>query len=282
MSDGADRPYALWRTWWNLFMKPNQEVSNSDEASTEENRTRSGAGAFSFPNPIPSLRLILHKDTFLTLWTVASPYAVWYCIQASIPIIYDQQYGYNDLHVSLCFLSGGAGVIVGGFIAGRLMDRNYKKVAEKNGVTVDRVLGDDLRQFPIETARSRGSYIFHTLLICALAGYGWAVEHHIHPSIPLILQFFIGLKCTIILQWFSTLIVDVFPNKTGTAAASNNIMRCALSAIAVAILQPLQNGIGKGWMSTLIGLVDGLSGMFTVWFLRIRGWTWRMERDESG
>ncbi|KAF2257910.1 MFS general substrate transporter [Lojkania enalia] len=281
VGNGAVRPHPVWRTWWSLLMNSNRELWNSGEASVGDNVGKTGVGVFSLPNPFSSLRLICYQDTSLTLWSAASPYAVWYCIQISIPIIFSQQYGYDDLFVSLCFLSGGTGVILGGFLAGRLMDRNYKKVAEKAGLLVNTIVGDDLREFPIEIARSRGSYFLHLLSVCALAGYGWAIECSIHPSVPLIFQFFIGMKCTIVLQWFSTLIVDIFPRKSGTAAASNNIMRCTLSAIAVALLQPLQNSLGKGWMFTLIGLIDGLSGISAVWLLQSNGLKWRRERLEN-
>lgn len=160
-------------------------------------------------------------------------------MQASRPIIYSQAYSYSDLIVSLCFLSDGAGVIPGGLLAGRLMDFNYKKIATATGFSIDRAAGHDLRYFPIEVARSRGSYTLHALSMCALAGYGWTVERRVHPSVPLVLQFVIGVKCTMILQVFSALLVDIFPSKSGTAGASNNLTRCALAAAAVAILQPL-------------------------------------------
>lgn len=102
-----------------------------------------------------------------------------------------------------------------------------------------------------------------------------------HPSIPLILQVFIGVKCTIVLQSFSTLMVDIFPRTPGAAAAANNIVRCGLSAAAVAILQPLEKSVGKGWMFTGIGLVDGLSGLLAVCLLRRRGQAWRANRHNS-
>jgi hypothetical protein len=78
-----------------------------------------------------------------------APYAVWYYIQTSVTIIYGEEYGYNDLVVGLCYLSGGAGVIVGGFVAGKLMDWNYTYTAKKAGLSVDRVAGDNILQFPI-------------------------------------------------------------------------------------------------------------------------------------
>jgi len=158
------------------------------------------------------------------------------------------------------------------------MDFNYKKTAESYGFPVDRVSGDDIRNFPIEVARSRGSYTLHVLSVGTLVGYGWAIERGAHASIPLILQFFIGARCTIVLQLYSALMVDIYPDKAGTAAASNNIVRCTLSAVAVAILQPLRDAIGDGWMFTSIGLVDGVLGMCAAAVLRKWGWNWRRAR----
>ncbi|CAN9365095.1 unnamed protein product [Alternaria alternata] len=281
VGNGAVQAQGIWKTWWSL-LKPSSldcpEKINTAELASDVNAGKNGAGVWSFPNPFSSVRLIFYADTALILWSAASPYAVWYCVQASIPLIYSQQYGYNPLAVSLCFLSGGAGVILGGFIAGRLLDFNYKRTAEKYDLPIDRESGDDLTNFPIEAARSSGSYILHALSIGGLIGYGWAVERRIHASVPLILQFFIGARCTIVLQLFSTLVVDIFPSKAGTAAASNNITRCALSAVAVAILEPLKNAIGNGWMFTSIGLVDGVLSIIAVGLLQKWGWKWRLAR----
>jgi hypothetical protein len=87
-------------------------------------------------------------------------------------------------------------------------------------------------------------------------------------NFPLILQFFIGAKCTVVLQMFSALLVDMFPKTPGTAAASNNITRCAISAAAVAILQPLIDAIGRACFFTLIGLVEGISGLVAVYIIQ--------------
>ncbi|KAI4630945.1 hypothetical protein J4E83_002471 [Alternaria metachromatica] len=283
VGNGEVCPRALWKTWWSVIRSSGRrERQNDHECSNDVYSEKSGKGVWSFPNPFSSVRLIFYADTFLILWSAGSPYAVWYCIQASIPLIYGQRYGYNPLTVSLCFLSGGAGVIVGGFVAGRLMDFNYKKTAESYGLPLDRVSGDDIRNFPIEVARSRGSYTLHVLSVGTLIGYGWAIERGAHASIPLILQFFVGVRCTIVLQLYSALMVDIFPDKAGTAAASNNIVRCTLSAVAVAVLQPLRDAIGDGWIFSSIGLVDGVLGMCAAAVLRKWGWNWgraRIGRD---
>lgn len=146
---------------------------------------------------------------------------------------------------------------------------------------MDGVAGDNILQFPIEAARFRGSFTMMVFSICALIGYGWAVKYHTHASLPLILQFFIGAKCTIVLQMFSTLLVDMFPKTLGTAAASNNIIRCAISAAVVAILQPLVDAIGRAWFFTLIGLFEGTSDLAAVYIIQRWGLGWRQNRESS-
>ena len=211
----------------------------------------------------------------------ASFYSVWYCIQTSIPSIYQDIYGFNELEIGLTFLPGGVGVILGGFATGKLMDSNYRKTAKEIGFTVDKVFGDDMNRFPIERARSRGSWCLLAISSCVLVGYGWAVETHAHPSISLILQCIMGFMCTVFNQMFSALLVDVFPGNPSTAAASGNIARCTLSAAVVAILQPLVHALGRGWFFTLLGIVTGVAGFVAVLLIQTCGRKWRGQRTSK-
>ncbi|KAL4751311.1 major facilitator superfamily domain-containing protein [Aspergillus terricola var. indicus] len=278
VGNGAVPARNLWRTWWDILYK-RRNNQTSDEPVIEDHNNinvgKTGKGKWTIPNPFSSVRIIFYQDTFLILWVAASPYAVWYCIQTSIPSIYGKDiYGYNDLVVGLCYLPGGLGVILGGLVAGRLMDWNYKHIALQHE-------GEPRTFFPYETARSRGSYTILALSTFLLIGYGWAVEHHVHPSIPLILQLLIGAKCTVILQTFSALLVDIFPGRPGTAAAANNITRCALSAAAIAALEPLSEAVGRAWLFTMLALVGGGVGLVAVWMLRRWGGAWRVRRERE-
>lgn len=227
-------------------------VSSSDAKIT-------GKGVFKIPNPFMSLKLLFYKDTFTILCLAALPYSSWYSISASIPLIYGVEYGFNGLLVGCCYLAGGAGILAGGLIAGKLMDWNYKYTAKKAGLSIDRTSGDNISQFPIEKARSWGSYTILIVSTFVFIGYGWVVQYHVHVAVPLLMQFYLGPKCTVLHQIYSALLVDIFPGKSGTAGASNNICRCAASAIVVAVLQPLVDLIGRSWFFTLIGSF---------------GWTW--------
>ncbi|MCJ1468277.1 hypothetical protein MMC07_006905 [Pseudocyphellaria aurata] len=275
-----------WRkTWWTTIRdhagKRRETISagegEGDRGGSEESG-KSKKRRFRIANPLACLRIIFWKDTALVLWISASFYAIWYCIQASIPSIYKDIYNFNEIEIGLSYLTGGAGVILGGFATGRIMDRNYKITAQQIGHTIDRIKGDDLNHFPIERARSRGSRYLLGVFVCALAGYGWAVKYHAHPSIPLILQCMIGFLCTCFLQVFNALLVDIFPESPSTAAASGNITRCALSALAIAVLQPLVDRLGRGWYFTSLSIVGGIGSAAAVWVVQKWGMMWRSQR----
>lgn len=304
VGNGSVPAKSIWRTWWSLVhgtwrRRPTQILTGeegSGSVSTEESLEKgaiavspppqpqpqykqpTGRGKAILPNPFKSIRLIFYADTFLTLWLAASPYALWFSVQTSITPIFAGEYNFNPLQVGACFLAGGAGIIVGGFVTGRLMDRNYRAVAKAAGFTIDRVRGDDLAKFPIERARSRGSIAIILVSVGVVVGYGWAVERKAHAAVPLLLQAYLGCKCTILHQTFSALIVDNFPDAPGTAAAANNITRCTLAAAAVAILEPLGGAIGRAWVFSLLGLVDAAGCIAAVLALTRWGPEWRAKR----
>ena len=161
------------------------------------------------------------------------------------------------------------------------MDRNYKHAAAKIGFKVDKVSGDDLATFPIEQARSHGCAYLLVLSIGVMLGYGWSIAYHAHVAVPLILQFLQGFLATWFIQSFSALLVDAFPKTPSTATTAGNISRCALSAVAVAVLQPLIDVMGKGWFLTFLGLLSGVGGLAAHTALRRWGMGWRKARSEK-
>lgn len=78
----------------------------------------------------------------------ASPYAVWYCVQISIPAIYEDVYHYNEFQIGISYLTGGAGTVIDGYANGRLIDWNYRTIAKKIGHTlIDKVSGNHIDSF---------------------------------------------------------------------------------------------------------------------------------------
>ncbi|KAL8933234.1 MAG: hypothetical protein Q9216_006457 [Gyalolechia sp. 2 TL-2023] len=289
VGNGEREPGWWGKTWWHLavmWWRIRRGTHRDEElgADREEKLERDDQNPprvkdkFKVPDLFAAVRIVFRKDAALMLWMAGSPYAIWYCVQTSIPPIFKDIYGFNDLQIGLSFLTGGFGVVLGSYANGKLMDWNYKMTAQQIGHTVDKVSGDDLTHFPIERARARGSWHILAVYICALAGYGWAVKFHVHESLALILQFVLAVLCTAFQQTFSILLVDVFPESPSTAAASGNITRCTLSAVAVAMLQPLVDVIGRGWVFSLLSILSGGGGLVANWLINNRGMAWRHQR----
>lgn len=296
VGNGSSERKGWERSWWEVVKKKRKkrkEAAESDNAelgaqqpTSEKLTNHTGNGQtlvgrrkrFKILNPLAAIRIIFWKDTALVLWMAASPYAVWYCVQTSIPPIYKSVYHFSELQVGLAYLTGGAGTVLGGYANGKLMDWNYRVTAKKIGHTIDKVSGDDLKHFPIERARARGAWYLLAAYMCALMGYGWSVMAQTSAAVPLVLQFVLAALCTCFQQTFNALLVDIYPESPSTAAASSNITRCALSAVAVAVLQPLVDAMGRGWLFTSLAALSGGGGMATIWAMTRYSMQWRQQR----
>ena len=189
----------IWKLIWGIWRAP-QELQNP---TTVPRRS------LKISNVFKSLRILFYKDSFLSIWISSSFYAVWYCVQASIPSTYSSSpYNFSELQVGSAYLTGAVGVIICMYISGKVLDRNYAITAKRIGFSVDKKKGDDLTHFPIERARSRGCAYFLLISLCTSIGYGWAIETHAHVSIPLILQGVLGFVATWLIQSFSIVVVD--------------------------------------------------------------------------
>jgi MFS family permease len=83
-------------------------TSNPENSPAKPNPTRS----LKFTSPLASIRVISYLDTSLALWLSAFYYALWYCIQTSIPSTFKASpYSFNELQVGLAYLPGSVGVI---------------------------------------------------------------------------------------------------------------------------------------------------------------------------
>lgn len=65
------------------------------------------------------------------------------------------------------------------------MNRDYRLTAKDQGITTNKVQGDDLTKFNIEYARFRSSWYTLAVAIVAITGYGWALATKVvrRPSI---------------------------------------------------------------------------------------------------
>ncbi|OAL55094.1 hypothetical protein IQ07DRAFT_500584, partial [Pyrenochaeta sp. DS3sAY3a] len=164
---------------------------------------------------------------------------------------------------SLVFLPGLAGMTLGGIAAGKLLDRNYTQVAREQGKQLregEKPVTDSAK-FPIEMARSINVLPLIAIEATLVAGYGWTIEKHVHPAVPIVLQSFICALATMLSHIASALLVDTFPDMPSTAYASGQAVRCGLSAASTSFIDPLVRAVGQSWYFVMFPLFTTLGGM---------------------
>jgi multidrug resistance protein len=267
---------------WYRLRKEERSKSGLTRSTTTESRRAAQAELakgrqLRWPNPLKTVRIVMEKDMAVILLYNALLYTAFYDVTASVPSIFQEIYGFNDLQVGLCYVPFGFGCGIASFANGYMLDYNYKKIARQIGFAIDRKRGDDLRHFPIERARLE---LIWPLLVSGLASYvsyGWALDRNAPLAASLVLLFLIGLLVNGAFNIISTLIVDLNPHSPSTATAANNLCRCILGAGGTAVIDIMIRNMGRGWCFTFVALVCAATSPLLLVSLKW-GPKWREER----
>ncbi|KAK8139179.1 MFS general substrate transporter [Apiospora sp. TS-2023a] len=227
-----------------------------------------------FPNPLACLLLLRHRRTAIVVGCMGIHYTIYSCLQASLSTLFTEIYHVSGLVSGLTYLPFGVACAIAAFGTGKILDWDYRHVAEKQGVAADKTRGDDLGRFPIEHARLRSIKFSVALCSFFILGYGWSLQQRTHMAAPLVLQFFIGLTEQGIFTGLSTLLVDMHPEASATAQAANNFIRCEMAAAGLALLDVMLRGMGPGWTFVLFAGLGWIVAAM-LWMLDIKGLNWR-------
>ncbi|KAH8202614.1 hypothetical protein TruAng_003215 [Truncatella angustata] len=233
---------------------------------------------FTFPNPLHCLKLLLFKDIFIVILCNGIYYATYCCVQASLSTLFIQVYGYGKLEAGLIYIPFGFGCLVSTYSWGKLLNSDYARTGKLHCIQAEKRPLDGDTGFPIEEARLRSAPWLIILAAVSITAYGWSVQYRAHASVPLIIQTLIGFSTTGMFVVLGTLLTDLNPDRSSTAAASANVVRCALAAGTLAVLQTILDNVGPGWCFTIFGLLNGTCG--PLLFLELRkGKAWREARN---
>jgi MFS family permease len=232
---------------------------------------------------------LCEKDVFATLMFGAVVYAVWSMVTSSTTHLFQPRFNLTNLEVGLVFLPNGLGCVLGSWLTGRLMDRDYRRVeadyrTAKNVPVEESLDHKALSDFPFTHARLRSAGPIVLVFIAAVAGYGFAISSDLLLSIrglglavPLVLQFLVAYTATAVFTQNSALVVDLYPGASASATAVNNLIRCSVGAAGVAAVQFLIDAVGPGYaFLALAGLTSLMSSLLVaVWVWSVQ---WRGER----
>ncbi|KAI9662867.1 MAG: hypothetical protein M1821_007914 [Bathelium mastoideum] len=255
----------------------NLSRTQSRQSNRQAQQTLAQQRRLRLPNPLNTLKLVREKDVGMLLLYNSLVYTAFYDVITSIPYLFQQTYGFDDLKIGICFIPFGVGCFCAPIINGRLVDWNFRRIAKQMGVTMDRKRGNNLKDFPIEKARLQVAYPLLYVGIAALLCYGWVMQISAPLAAPLVLQFIMGLNLTGAYQCMSVLLVDLYPLSPSTATASNNLVRCLIGAAGTAVIIQMIDSMGRGWCFTFLAAVIFITSPM-MWALTKWGPRWREER----
>jgi hypothetical protein len=130
------------------------------------------------PNPFKSITILRRKDNAIIILACGLLYVVYTCINASLSTLFVDIYGLNQLQAGLIYLPFGLGGAVSTFVSGRLLNRAWRNMRTRRGLSTDKVGGDDLNGFPVEKARLQVIWVPMSMTIGSVVAYGWVLHYH--------------------------------------------------------------------------------------------------------
>lgn len=229
-----------------------------------------------FPNPWRTIKICTEKEAGLLLLFNGLVFSAFYQVLTAMSSQFKVIYGYDDLHIGLCYIPFGIGSSLTALVTGKFLDMNYRRHAKKHNLPISKNKQQDLRNFPIERARIEILLPLLYVNCGLLVAFGWILQYKLHVYAPLIVLFFLGYCSSGAAAVCNNLIVDLYPSAPSTATAANNLFRCLLGAGATALVIPMIDAMGLGWTFTFDALV--LAVISPVLFALIKfGPKWREE-----
>lgn len=89
----------------------------------------------------------------------------------------------------------------------------------------------------------------------------------------MVANFFFGIGSMLIFSMVTTMLTEFMPKKSSEGVALNNFMRNIFSCVGSLVTAPIINGIGNGWLFTILGLVSFASSS-VIFAMRVWGPRW--------
>ncbi|OIW22430.1 putative MFS transporter, partial [Coniochaeta ligniaria NRRL 30616] len=270
VGNGSVPPPRWQLTAWQYFRQRRERWTdtNGDLDTVKRGRKR--------PNPLASLKIATEKEAGIILWYGSLLYAGVFAVLSTLSPQLQERYGLNSLQIGLCYLPMGVGSLTSRWTVGRLLDKNFHRVARIHGLPIVKNRQQNIDSFPIEFARLQISIPLIYAACLAIVAYSWVMNFKTHLAGPLVMLFFTGHLASGSFSALNTLVVDINRETPATAVAANNLFRCLMGAGAVAIANPLIGRIGIGWTGTFIACLWLLFSP-SLWAVMKYGPEWRAQ-----
>ncbi|KAG7444099.1 MFS general substrate transporter [Guyanagaster necrorhizus] len=179
---------------------------------------------------------------------IALIYGLLYAFFFSFPVVFGEDYGYNDGITGIMFCSVFIGLGIALCIT-PLLEKSYLKQAEKKGGRAD------------PEDRLLGSMIGAPFVPIALFIFGWTSPPTVMPGGgnwvgPASAGIPFGFGMVVIYFSANAYLIDAFPNYVASALAAKTVVRSGAGAAMPLFMVQMFHGLGNGWAASLLGFVS--------------------------
>lgn len=229
-------------------------------------------------NPLKVLAMLRHPPIIVALWSAAISFGSLFVLNVSIQAEFAKPpYNFTVMQVGLLYLAPTLGSAVSSLLGGRWIDYIMAREARKASRYDE---NGKLKYLP-EDRMKENIWLAASLYPAGLIWYGWTVDKGLHWAVPCAASLVFGLGVMLVMGTVTTMLTEFTPRRSSSGIALNNFVRNILSCTGTVITQPLIDGIGAGWMCTIVGLFALVTGNAAVLALKTWGPQWRVTMDRK-
>jgi MFS family permease len=184
---------------------------------------------------------LLSPINFLLSLAAAFMNGTVFILLTTLPMIFEQVYGFSATQSGLAFLSFGAGNIIGLFIFTATSDRFIRARTTQGKHQPEYRLIHVLFSMP--------------LVAIGLCSYGWSAMLHTPPIVPILCSSLIGMANILFSVSLVGYLVDAFPAYSASVIAGNTVARSIGGTLLPLAGPKLLQALGLGWGNTVLGFV---------------------------
>ncbi|KAM0333057.1 hypothetical protein ACHAQA_001714 [Verticillium albo-atrum] len=229
-------------------------------------------------DPLSVLAYLRFPAVAITVYYAAITFGSLFALNISVQAAYSTDpYNFNQSILGLLYIANGTGYILSSLLGGRWLDHIMTRQAEKVGR-----YGPDGKLILLPEDRMRENmWIAGTVYPASLLLYGWTVQYGVHWFLPLIFLFTFGAASMLVFAAATTMLTEFLPQRSSGGVAVNNFVRNIFSCIGAVAAQPVIEGIGHGWLLTILGIFTWVTGYLCIWILRKKAPAWRISMDKA-
>jgi MFS family permease len=191
----------------------------------------------------PTKMLFLSPLVFLISLYIAFTYGTLYLLFTTIPVVFQQTYGWSLGVTGLVYICMGLGNLAGWAVVTATSDKGVVRRTKAN----DGIFEPEMR-LPL-------SIYFSFFLPVTFFWYGWSTYYTTHWIVPVLGLFPFAFGIIGLFLPLTTYLVDCYPMYAASAIAANTVFRSLVGMLLPLAGPSMYGNLGLGWGNSLLGFL---------------------------